>query len=173
MDFTVQKAVELGVASITPLLTERSVVRLDGVRLEKRLRHWRGVLIAACAQSGRRQLPSLFPPQPLPRWIATEPRGGLLLDHRFDRLLTDIPPPSESISLLIGPEGGLTDRERDMAHQAGLTGVRLGPRILRTETAPLASIAAIQALWGDYRTQAPSGTQGDVCTSPASRELRS
>lgn len=151
MDFALQKAVELGVSSVTPLFTQRSQVRLAATRLEKRLQHWRGVAIAACEQSGRRRLPAVHPPQSLSSWFTPEQTGALLLDHRSARTLADLPPPTDQVTLLIGPEGGLAEDELSAARQAGLTEIRLGPRILRTETAPLAAIAAIQALWGDFR----------------------
>ena len=151
MDFALQKAVELGVSSVTPLFTQRSQVRLAATRLEKRLQHWRGVAIAACEQSGRRRLPAVHPPQSLSSWLTPEQTGALLLDHRSARTLADLPPPTDQLTLLIGPEGGLAEDELSAARQAGLTEIRLGPRILRTETAPLAAIAAIQALWGDFR----------------------
>lgn len=148
MDFAIQKAVELGVAAITPLFTERCVVKLDAARLEKRLAHWRGVLVGACEQSGRRRLPTLHPATTLDAWLADAP-PGLLLDHRAEQGLTGLPRPTGALSLLVGPEGGLSEAERTSAADAGLTGVRLGPRVMRTETAPLAAIAAIQVLWGD------------------------
>ena len=151
MDFALQKAVELGVDRLTPLFTERSQVRLDGPRLERRLEHWRGILIAACEQSGRCRLPVLEAAVTLDQWLATTPAGGLLLDPQAPLALTALPAPENSVTLLIGPEGGLNPREREQAVRQGLQGVRLGPRILRTETAPLAAIAVIQALWGDFR----------------------
>jgi 16S rRNA (uracil1498-N3)-methyltransferase len=152
MDFAIQKAVELGVSGITPLVSERCVVRLPGERLEKKLQHWRQVVIAACEQSGRRRIPLCHEVMDLPEWLASgTTRGGLLLDHRGARSLPELDPPQGEISLLIGPEGGLSEMERTLAATAGFTGVRLGPRVLRTETAPLAAIAVIQALWGDFR----------------------
>jgi 16S rRNA (uracil1498-N3)-methyltransferase len=148
MDFAIQKAVELGVAEITPLFTERCVVKLDAQRLAKRLDHWQGVLVAACEQSGRRRLPLLHPATSLDEWLATA-APGILLDHRAEHGLTALPRPADGLSLLVGPEGGLSATERQQARDAGLTGVRLGPRVMRTETAPLAAIAAMQVLWGD------------------------
>jgi 16S rRNA (uracil1498-N3)-methyltransferase len=151
MDFAIQKAVELGVAGVQPLFAERSVVRLDAARGERRAAHWRGVLVAACEQSGRRRLPVLHPPLPLVAWLSGASGAGLLLDPGADRSLADLPAPGSDLTLLVGPEGGLSPEERARALQAGFAGVRLGPRILRTETAPLAALAAIQALWGDLR----------------------
>lgn len=151
MDYALQKAVELGVTSLTPLLTERTVVRLDAKRLERRLEHWRGVILAACEQSARRRLAQLHPPLGLADWLKQAPAGTLVLDPQADRALTALAPPAHgALSLLIGPEGGLSPKEREQAWQAQCLGVRLGPRVLRTETAPLAAIAVIQALWGDF-----------------------
>lgn len=149
MDFTLQKAVELGVSEVTPLFAGRAVVRLEGDRLAKRLDHWQGVMIAACEQCGRRRLARLNPAQPLTAWLDLSHPAPLLLDHRADRSLAGLPPPGPALTLLIGPEGGLAPAERERAYASGFTGVRLGPRILRTETAPLAALAIAQALWGD------------------------
>ena len=151
MDLVIQKAVELGATRISPLFTKRSLVRLDGPRLQKRQEHWRAVVVGACEQSGRRRIPELDAGSSLVRWLA-EPHGcALLLDHRSGIALPTIPAPARALSLLAGPEGGLTPDERTMAADAGFTAVRLGPRILRAETAPLAALAAAQALWGDFR----------------------
>lgn len=152
MDFAIQKAVELGVSRITPLFTRRAQVRLDGERLDKRMAHWRGVLVAACEQSGRRRLPLLDPAQALDPWLETPRAGGLLLDPRAESALAERPAPESGVTLLVGPEGGLSPEELAQARRQGFVGVRLGPRILRTETAPLAAIAAMQALWGDFRS---------------------
>jgi 16S rRNA (uracil1498-N3)-methyltransferase len=151
MDFALQKAVELGVTAVTPLFTERSLVRLDGDRLARREHHWRGVMIAACEQSGRRRLPELRPATGLDAWLRLRHPCPLLLDHRSPTALPGLPPPNGALTLLVGPEGGLAPAERAAAARLGFTGVCLGPRILRTETAPLAALAAIQALWGDFR----------------------
>ncbi|AGA89872.1 RNA methyltransferase, RsmE family [Thioflavicoccus mobilis 8321] len=150
-DFALQKAVELGVTEIHPLFTERTVVRLDAARLAKRLQHWSAIVIAACEQSGRRRLPRLAEAGRLSDWLAQHQPGGLLLDPRAEHALSDLPAPSGTLTLLVGPEGGLSEKERATARAHGFTGVRLGPRVLRTETAPLAAMAAIQALWGDFR----------------------
>lgn len=150
MDFAIQKSVELGVHSVTPLHTARSLVQLEGDRLERRLAHWRGVIVSACEQSGRCRIPTLHTPMPLDDWLDTRPQG-LLLFHAAEQALADLPSPAGDISLLIGPEGGLSGEERERALSAGLVAVRLGPRVLRTETAPLAALAAIQVLWGDLR----------------------
>lgn len=152
MDFAIQKAVELGVSAITPLHSERTVVQLKGERARKRGVHWQGVIIAACEQSGRNKLPTLHPVDALASWLSTRD-SGLLLHHRAAQALVEIDAPVGTINLLIGPEGGLADFECELAVSAGFTPVRLGPRILRTETAPLAAISAIQALWGDFRNR--------------------
>jgi 16S rRNA (uracil1498-N3)-methyltransferase len=149
MDFALQKAVELGISGIAPLFTDRSVVRLSGDRLAKREAHWRGVVIAACEQSGRRRLPELHRSRPLDAWLQAAHPHPLLLDPQGPHTLPGLAPPHGALTLLIGPEGGLTPGERSRAGRAGFAGVRLGPRVLRTETAPLAALAVVQALWGD------------------------
>jgi len=147
-----QKATELGVGRITPLHTERTLVKLDGARLGQRQEHWRGILIAACEQSGRRRLPVLDPTRPLGEWLRGREGEGLALDldPTGEHSLRDLAPPQGPVWLLIGPEGGLSRAEHAEAARAGFLAVRLGPRILRAETAPLAAIAAIQTLWGDF-----------------------
>jgi 16S rRNA (uracil1498-N3)-methyltransferase len=153
MDLILQKATELGVACIAPVITERTEVKLDGDRLEKKMQHWRGVLAAACEQSGRARLPQLLPPQPLHAFAAA--RGGdrrVILDPQAGVSLAQAKiADAASISLLIGPEGGLSDRDQAALRAAHFEGLRLGPRILRTETAGLAAIAALNALYGDWR----------------------
>ncbi len=152
MDFALQKSVELGVSAITPLFSERSVVQLQGERLQKRIQHWRQVVISACEQSGRSRLPEFDPPVDLEQWVLNgKGQYALLLDHRSESSLHELEPPTEKIRLLIGPEGGLSEEERELARNNGFRGVRLGPRVMRTETAPLAAIAALQTLWGDFR----------------------
>lgn len=150
MDLAIQKSVELGVSAITPLLTQRSVVQLDEERRAKRLAHWRAVVIGACEQSGRSLLPTLHPVRTLTDWLTAQ-HGGLMLYHRATRSLAGLDAPGSHLNLLIGPEGGLSSSERALAGAADYVEVRLGPRVLRTETAPLAALAAIQALWGDFR----------------------
>ncbi|NEX22271.1 16S rRNA (uracil(1498)-N(3))-methyltransferase [Thiorhodococcus mannitoliphagus] len=151
MDFALQKAVELGVNRLTPIFTKRSQVKLDGARLDKRMEHWRGVVIAACEQSGRRRVPALDRATRFEDWLDAQRNGGLLLDPGGTAALADLAPPEHGLTLLIGPEGGFDPSERKAAGARGFLGVRLGPRILRTETAPLAAIAVIQALWGDFK----------------------
>ncbi|MES9877656.1 MAG: 16S rRNA (uracil(1498)-N(3))-methyltransferase [Candidatus Sedimenticola sp. PURPLELP] len=152
MDFAVQKAVELGVTEITPLVTERCVVRLSRERMEKRCNHWRQVAVSACEQSGRCFVPAINTARKLQDWIeSSDDLAGLLLDHRSEQTLQHLPVPTSGVRLLVGPEGGLSEDERSQALRHQFTEVRLGPRVLRTETAPLAAIAAIQTLWGDFR----------------------
>ncbi|MEW8014333.1 MAG: 16S rRNA (uracil(1498)-N(3))-methyltransferase [Candidatus Sedimenticola endophacoides] len=156
MDFAVQKATELGVDAITPLLTERCVVRLNHQRMAKRLDHWHQIAIAACEQCGRARLPRIHDTLDLSAWLGTTcPTPGVLLDHRATGTLGRLPPPGPGVRLLVGPEGGLSEPECRRAGEHGFTGIRLGPRVLRTETAPLAAIAAMQTLWGDFRQPAP------------------
>ena len=149
MDFVLQKSVELGVNAITPLWTARSQVQLHGKRLEKRMSHWQGVIRSACEQSGRSALPQLGNACLLSDWC-TEKNGALqlMLDPEAEISLGELAP-ANRIRILIGPEGGLDAREAELAVSAGFQRVRLGPRILRTETAALATISAVQTLWGD------------------------
>lgn len=152
MDYTIQKAVELGVAGIVPLTMRRSVVRLDGERAEKRRRHWQGVVIAACEQSGRNRVPEVAPIARFDDWLARarDMAGGkLLLDPAGGRLL-ELAKPTGAVWLLAGPEGGFDPEESDLARAAGFLSMRLGPRILRTETAGVAALAAMQVAWGDF-----------------------
>ncbi len=154
MDFAIQKAVELGVSRIRPLFCSRSVVQLKGERLQRRLEHWQGVLVGACEQSGRCRLPQLDAPLDLPRAMA-EPSGAdcrLVLHQRGAQSLDRLQKPQQAVDLLIGPEGGLEQTELELAGGFGFKALRLGPRVLRTETAPLAALAAIQMLWGDFRS---------------------
>lgn len=150
MDYTIQKAVELGISRIVPVATERSVVNLKGERLEKRMEHWRGVIISACEQCGRNTLPELLPLCSLEQWLHQPLDGrGLLLDHRATTGIAELALPDNGCTLLIGPEGGLSEREQRAAVAMGYHGLRLGPRVLRTETAALTALAAIQSRWGD------------------------
>lgn len=155
MDMTMQKAVELGVARIVPVASKRSVVRLDGERAQRRLAHWRGVVASACEQCGRNRVPEVSPLSALDRWLGQPAAAGvlrLMLVPGAAQTLNDlaIPAPGSEVELLIGAEGGLAPEEVALAAAAGYQGVRLGPRILRTETAGLAALAAIQCLWGDF-----------------------
>ena len=149
MDWVVQKATELGVAQISPLDTERTEVRLPANRAEKKLGHWRRVAISACEQSGRNRLPAIHPLQGLTSWLGTAHADRkYVLHHRAGGAL-DTGTQPRSVALLIGPEGGLGDMEIEAAEEAGFGALALGPRVLRTETAPLAALAIIQSRWGD------------------------
>jgi 16S rRNA (uracil1498-N3)-methyltransferase len=152
MDLTIQKAVELGVTRIVPVESERSVVRLKGERADKRRAHWRQVVISACEQCGRNRVPAVEPLLPLAVWLAGEESTALrwLLAPGAATALRAQAHPDRAIELLVGPEGGFTDAEVAAAQRAGYQPVRLGPRVLRTETAAPALLAALQALWGDF-----------------------
>lgn len=152
MDLVIQKAVELGVARIVPVVTERSVVRLNGERARKRLEHWHGVVIAACEQCGRNRLPEVAALAGLRQGLEDAASAAVRweLSPGATRPLRDFPKPRGEIALLVGAEGGLTPVEQAVVSAAGFVPVRLGPRVLRTETAGLAALAAIQALWGDF-----------------------
>ncbi len=149
-DWVLQKATELGVAAITPLYTERTEVRLKEDREEKKRRHWRQVIVSACEQCGRNRLPALHAPRPLADWLGIEAEQKCLLHHRAGLSLADrASPRPRSAALLIGPEGGLSATEIDLSIGAGFESLALGPRVMRTETAPVAAIALLQYLWGD------------------------
>ena len=153
MDLVLQKATELGVAGFVPVASERSEVRLDGDRVDKRVAHWRNVVIAACEQSGRARVPSVASPLALAQALeALQPASTrLLLDPGATLVAGDLELDGSPIVLAIGPEGGWSPRDRTLLAGAGFQGMRLGPRILRTETAGIAAIAALQALHGDFR----------------------
>jgi 16S rRNA (uracil1498-N3)-methyltransferase len=151
MDYTVQKAAELGVAEIVPLTSANSVVRLDGERWEKKLDHWRGVIVSACEQCGRTRIPRLHPVTSLDGWVPQAPGLRLILAIGATQSLRTIPVPSQPISLLAGPEGDFSSTELQQARDCGFAPISMGPRILRTETAGIAALAAIQALWGDWQ----------------------
>jgi 16S rRNA (uracil1498-N3)-methyltransferase len=153
MDFTIQKAVELGVTDIQPINTERSVVKLSAERAEKRVEHWQGVVHAACEQSGRALVPKVGAPMPLSAWLAKHPQNNacrILLNPIGAKRIAELPKPAGEIQLLIGAEGGLSPQEIDTAIAHGFQSIVLGPRILRTETAALTAIASMQTLWGDF-----------------------
>lgn len=151
MDFTLQKATELGIARIQPLASERSVVKLSGERADKRVAHWQGVVIAACEQCGRNRIPPVAPIRPYTGWLGGGLSGlRLMLSPDSETSLRGLPRPDQPVTLLIGPEGGFSAAETAAARHAKFTPVRLGTRILRTETAALAALAAMQALWGDF-----------------------
>jgi 16S rRNA (uracil1498-N3)-methyltransferase len=152
MDFTLQKAVELGVCAVQPLAAERSVVKLSGERAEKRRDHWQNVVISACEQSGRAVIPAVAAPTPLMNWLGKMPEFTLklMLSPTAELTLHDLPKPDGNICLLIGCEGGFAPPEVNAAESAGFIPTRLGARVLRTETAALAALSAMQTLWGDF-----------------------
>lgn len=152
MDLILQKATELGVAAFIPVSSQRSEVKLDAARAEKRLAHWRTVVASACEQSGRARIPDVAPPASLEAAVAALAGNGprLLLDPFADATAATLdPPPGAAITVAVGPEGGWSPRDRGTLQSNGFTGIRLGPRVLRTETAGLAAMAALQARFGD------------------------
>lgn len=150
MDWVIQKATELGARRISPLFTERSEVKLPPQRLEKKQRHWRQVMISACEQCQRNRLPALAPPRPLGEWLEASGGQSRFVLHHLDSQ----PFPGEQaltqVALLVGPEGGLSEGEIEAARAAGCRPLALGPRVMRTETAPVAAISLAQYLWGDF-----------------------
>ena len=150
MDWILQKATELGVARILPVDSERSEVKLDAARAQKRLAHWREVVVSACEQSGRAVVPDVLAPQPLAQAAPFQEGRGLLLDPQGTSSLATLGGQAfDACTLAIGPEGGWSPRDRGQLDAAGYEGMRLGPRILRTETAGIAAVAALQAWRGD------------------------
>ena len=153
MDYTIQKAVELGVNHIQPIATERSVVKLNPERAAKRLAHWQGVVHSACEQSGRAFVPQIAAPTSLSQWLTKNPQESadrILLNPVGAKRLAELTKPSGEIQLLIGAEGGLSTNEIDMAGEHGFQSIILGPRILRTETVALAAMASMHSIWGDF-----------------------
>ncbi|MHA6124802.1 16S rRNA (uracil(1498)-N(3))-methyltransferase [Pseudomonas fluorescens group sp. PF-1] len=149
MDWAIQKATELGVSEITPIFSERCEVRLKDERADKRLLHWRQVAISACEQCGRSRVPVIHPPVLLADWLKqTQAELKLVLHPVAEPLVSHAKP--ATLAFLIGPEGGLSDAEVDQAKGAGFHAARLGPRVLRTETAPVVALAVAQQLWGDF-----------------------
>ncbi|MDR3389167.1 MAG: 16S rRNA (uracil(1498)-N(3))-methyltransferase [Rudaea sp.] len=152
MDWILQKATELGVVRIVPLVTERTEVKLDEERAERRLLHWTNVIAGACEQCGRNRLPALEPPQKLDRWLGSlgdNPALRLALLPDGDTHLRQLPAMEDGALLAVGPEGGFSAHDVALLGQGGFRGLRLGPRILRTETAGVAALAALQAFYGD------------------------
>ena len=150
MDLVVQKATELGVSGLVPVLTERSVVRLTAQQAERRLNHWRAIAVAACEQSGRNRLPAIAAPVPLKDFLRSGTDGTrLLLSPGATATLGDVPRVVTAVTVLIGPEGGLAQAEQEAAVAAGFKPVRLGPRVLRTETAAIAALTLLQREFGD------------------------
>ncbi|MEO5566679.1 MAG: 16S rRNA (uracil(1498)-N(3))-methyltransferase [Luteimonas sp.] len=151
MDWILQKATELGVAAFVPVESERSEVRLDAIRAGKRLAHWRSVVASACGQGGRACVPAIQAPQALGAALAllVEAVPRFLLDPAATDSITTLATLDQGCVLAVGPEGGWSARDREQLHAAGFNGLRLGPRVLRTETAGIAAIAALQARFGD------------------------
>ncbi|MNQ28493.1 Ribosomal RNA small subunit methyltransferase E [compost metagenome] len=149
MDWAIQKASELGANAITPIVSERCEVRLKDERADKRMAHWRQVAISACEQCGRSVIPLIHPPLGLGDWLEqTEAQLKLVLHPVAEPLASHGKP--QSLAFLIGPEGGLADAEVTQAQNAGFHAARLGPRVLRTETAPVVALSVAQQLWGDF-----------------------
>jgi len=149
MDWAIQKATELGANAITPIISERCEVRLKDERADKRLAHWRQVAISACEQCGRSTLPAINPPTTLAEWLSSTHAELKLVLHPVAEPLTSHARPA-TLAFLIGPEGGLGDAEVEQAQRAGFQAARLGPRVLRTETAPVVALSVAQQLWGDF-----------------------
>jgi len=159
MDIVVQKATELGVHRISPVLTDFSVVKLETERAAKRVTHWTKVAVSACEQSGRNEMPMIDAPRTLYEVLDDEKAQDgirLVLHPDAKQPLPSIPRPDGWVTILIGPEGGLSDKERERAQFAGFAEVSFGPRILRTETAALAAIACLQSVFGDLGEQTQS-----------------
>ena len=152
MDFTLQKSVELGVAEIRPVISERCVVRLSGERAEKRVARWQEIVVSACEQSGRNIVPKVLPLTTYAQSLQQLPQETtkLLMSLNRAQKLGDVQPQSGKVVFMVGPEGGWTEKEEQQAFDAGFQSVTLGKRVLRTETASLAAIAAMQTLWGDF-----------------------
>lgn len=158
MDWVIQKATEAGVTEITPLYTERTEVKLKGDRTEKKVRHWQQISISACEQSYRTHIPTLHSPVSIESWCSSiQAEKKLVLHHRSDQTIKELKDNSVAnggplkVALLIGPEGGLTEQEIKQAEDAQFSALTLGPRVLRTETAPVIAIGILQSLWGDYQ----------------------
>ena len=148
LDFAIQKAVELGVSCITPLAANRSTIKLNSKRELKRRAHWQGIIHNACEQSGRNILPELKSLQTVSDWLASSEIPGIVFDPRATKTLNDIGT-NKQIRVIIGPEGGFNQNELDATQQYGFEQIKLGPRILRAETAAITAISALQLLWGD------------------------
>ncbi|WP_432471684.1 16S rRNA (uracil(1498)-N(3))-methyltransferase [Amphritea sp. HPY] len=149
MDYAIQKATELGMSGMTPLFSERCEVKLNSDRQEKRQRHWQQIAISACEQSLRCDVPEIAAPEQLKNWIGSvEADLKLVLHHHTEQPLGEFQLP-ESVALLVGPEGGLTEDEVSLALKQGFKPVAFGPRVFRTETAPIAALSVLQYIWGD------------------------
>ena len=152
MDFTLQKSVELGVTEIRPVISGRCVVRLSGERAEKRVARWQEIVVSACEQSGRNIVPKVLPLVTYAQALQqlSQETAKLLMSLNRAQKLSDVRPQSGKVVFMVGPEGGWTEKEEQQAFDAGFQSVTLGKRVLRTETASLAAIAAMQTLWGDF-----------------------
>lgn len=153
MDWVVEKCVELGVTTLQPVAAKRSVIRLSAERMARRVAHWSGIASAACEQCGRNRVPIVAPVLDLPQYLAkamAQNARRLLLAPEGSTALQALGKPLEPVIVMVGPEGGWEEGEMQAAHTAGFTAVRLGPRVLRTETAGAAVLAAMQAVWGDF-----------------------
>jgi 16S rRNA (uracil1498-N3)-methyltransferase len=150
MDWSVQKAVELGVNDVTPLITERCVVKFKADKKQQRLVHWKNIIQHATEQSGRTILPSLNEIAEIDNWMQKQNGLKVFLDPHAEKSLAELKPETLHVTLLSGPEGGFSEHERQLAVAAGFIPIRLGKRVLRTETASLAALSAVQMLWGDF-----------------------
>jgi 16S rRNA (uracil1498-N3)-methyltransferase len=151
LDVAFQKATELGVTEITPLITEHATLKLNAERLKKKTSHWQGIIRSACEQSGRCYLPKLHPPRLVNKWLIEHFDGLKIVLSPNESQTMDSYSAPQNLTILIGPEGGLSEDEVAIAIEQGFMATRLGKHVLRTETAPLAVISAAQALWGDFR----------------------
>jgi 16S rRNA (uracil1498-N3)-methyltransferase len=159
MDYTVQKAVELGVTAIQPLVTDHVVVQLSAERWQRKCEHWQGVAVAACEQSGRTRVPVVAPVVDLRDWLNTAPAGALklVLVPEGGQSAGSLKLGRQPMLLLVGPEGGLSEQEMRLIDLGGFTALSLGPRVLRTETAGMVALAVMQSLWGDLGAGSPQG----------------
>jgi len=153
MDWIIQKATELGVQLVSPLTTDRSGLKLTEQRLQKKLEHWQRVAISACEQCGRNRVPAITPIQTSEHWCQSTCADIKLVLHHRTETPRNLPQDAQTVALLVGPEGGLTESEILLAANQGFIELPLGPRVLRTETAPLAAIALLQSRWGDMTLQ--------------------
>ena len=154
MDWIIQKAVELGVHTIQPLFTERSIIKLDRERVDKKLDHWKTVAISACEQTGRSAIPNILTPLHLTQWLSEKTLKTdnlkLILTPSKAQNINHLNKPSNSIVFMVGPEGGFSEKEMALALNHAFIPVNFGQRILRTETAPIVALSILQNLWGDF-----------------------
>ena len=151
MDSAIRKATEIGVSAIQPLITARSAPLPSGERSEKRVAHWRQIAIAAAEQSGRNRIPDVAPPRPVAEWLTAWAGSGIVFLPDADRTIGALAEPLSPLAILIGPEGGFDERESAGARARGFDALRLGPRVLRADTAVATALAIVQATWGDWR----------------------